>query len=425
MKLGLQDITNPIKLAIFRIVFGVFCLIESIYFFQTNLIQDYILGPKFRFQYSLFQFEPFSETTLTMILVVMVIASLGIITGFLYKLSTTLYFLTFSYIFLLEKTYYNNHLYLIALIALIMIFLPANNALSIRKEKVKSTKNWHIYLLQFQIILVYFFGGISKLNVDWLNYHEPVTSMLAANNISSDIAINFILYGGIIFDVFIGFLLIYKRTSFIAIIIALLFNITNHLMFNDINIFPFFMMASLILFLDFDRWYPKKNYNKEESNTKVEVLKPITKVALTIFVFIQLFMPLRHYFITDEVDWSGEGQRFAWRMKIQTRNIIKSEFAIFDLDKKIIYPVKNSHYIHKIQEQQMMHSPKMILDFAHFLSENAKNKHKLKNVMVKAKVVVDFNGHKNASIVSSDLDLSAITWNHLGGNEWIEPLIRN
>ena len=91
------------------------------------------------------------------------------------------------------------------------------------------------------------------------------------------------------------------------------------------------------------------------------------------------------------------------------------------MDKKTIYPVKVDAHIHEIQAFQMMHSPKMILDFAHYLKEYARE-NKMPNVMVKARVSVDFNQRKAVEVFSSDIDLTQENWNYFAHNEWINPL---
>lgn len=78
--------------------------------------------------------------------------ALCIAVGFLYRLSATLFSLGYTYIFLINQPLYQNHYYLICLVSLLVIFVPA----------------CAIWLLRAQIAIVYFFGGVAKLNLDWL-----------------------------------------------------------------------------------------------------------------------------------------------------------------------------------------------------------------------------------------------------------------
>ncbi len=49
--------------------------------------------------------------------------------GFLYRISAILFFLAFTYVFLLSESRYLNHFYLVVLISFIMIFVPAHRSL--------------------------------------------------------------------------------------------------------------------------------------------------------------------------------------------------------------------------------------------------------------------------------------------------------
>jgi len=414
---------NPLSLAVFRIAFGVFALLEILYFYKTHLIEDYIVQPKVLFNYRFLPVTPFSEGVLDVILGITLISTIFIILGKYYKIAIISFFIGFTYFFLLDKSYYNNHLYLFSLIAFLMIFIPTDNALSLSENKKrKPTLGWHLRILQFQFIVVYFFGGLAKLNEDWLIFYEPVTTLLKLKGNYSEGLAMFLAYTGLLFDLFIGFFLVIKRTRMYAVILVLLFNITNHFLFDDINIFPFFMMASVVLFFELNELSIFSKYNKLTMDTeRVFMPSKLVVFGLITYVLIQILMPLRHFVIPGNVDWTGEGQRFAWRMKIQTRAIKECEFAIFDLDKKTIYPVEINKHIHDIQKNEMIYQPKMILDFAHYLKEYAHD-NQMQNVMVKAKITVKFNQRESVDIISPEIDLTKVKWNSFAHNEWINPL---
>ena len=109
---------NPITLAVFRIAFGFFAFLEIIYFHHTHLIEDYIIQPKFLFNYSFLPVTPFSENVLNIILGITFLSTLFIMVGKYYRTAIITFFLGFTYFFLLDKAYYNNHLYLFSLDAL-------------------------------------------------------------------------------------------------------------------------------------------------------------------------------------------------------------------------------------------------------------------------------------------------------------------
>lgn len=108
-----------------------------------------------------------------------------IATGFLYRVSVVLFFLAFTYSFLLDQALYLNHLYLVCLFSFLLIFMPANRALSIDswlRPRIRSqtTPAWTMWLLRLQIGVVYFYGGVAKISPDWLRC-EPMRSWMARN----------------------------------------------------------------------------------------------------------------------------------------------------------------------------------------------------------------------------------------------------
>ena len=121
-------------------------------------------------------------------------------------------------------------------------------------------------------------------------------------------------------------------------------------------------------------------------------------------------------------DWTGEGQRFAWRMKIQHRNIIESKFALFDTDKKIIHDVDLNKHLYPDEITQMCNSPQMILQFADYIKENLAPKANVTNCWVKSKIKVEFNGLPETYIFDPDIDLLTERDKHNNINDWITPL---
>jgi vitamin K-dependent gamma-carboxylase len=355
--------------------------------------------------------------------------------GLFTRVASGVFFLGFSYLFLLDKGYYNNHLYLFCLIAFLMLFVRSDETLSIRAKlrKIKTVKPiaaWQIHLLQFQVIMVYFFGGIAKLNSDWMVNQEPARTILAAKSITSEFAIYFVTYAGTIFDLAIGFLLLTKKTLKIGIAGVLIFNITNAILFDDINIFPFFMLMATVLFLHPDtvaKWVAKLR-KQSELSTPANVQTRSSKLviaSISVFVLIQLWLPLRHLVIPGNVEWTGEGQRFAWRMKIQTRTTAEMAYRVWNMDGKQIHDFdmkSRFNYLNADQINQMQYYPEMMLDYAHFLGDEIKKLDRCKNVAVRVFAKITINGSDPKVLTPMETDLYPLEWNTSGHNEWINPV---
>ncbi len=424
-------------LGVFRILFGLIMFWEVLYFYRVDLIENFIFLPSTLFNYDFLPLSPMSATAMQFILAGMLLSTVLITIGYYFRLASLYLFLALSYIHLLDKGLYNNHIYLICLISLMFSISNADAALSLKKSRLNpQIPYWQYIIFQIHIAMVYFFGGIAKINPYWLNMH-PVKEILAirAKNsgiafISSPIAENFIMYGGLIFDLSIPFLLWYKRTRIPAIVLALFFNLFNAWIFRDINIFPFFMMGALILFLDQNKLESYlKRFNVAISTPKFQTVKlkrPLL-IILSIYFTVHFLLPFRHFLYPGYVDWTGEGQHFAWRMKIQHREIKEMKFALFDLDKKEIHEIDPKNFINLSQYQQMSLHPGMAVQFAEYLRQIALKKLQIRNCLVKAKIKVTFNGSKPVYIFDPDLDLLQISNNGYSINEFINsaPQARN
>ncbi|GAA4440111.1 HTTM domain-containing protein [Bremerella cremea] len=116
---------------------------------------------------------------------VMCVAATGITLGCCFRLSSLLFFLGYTHLFLIEKALSQNHCYLICLLSGILFFLPANRACSVDAyfRWVKPSTQapaWTLWLLRLQLGIPYFYGGLAKLNYDWLN-SQPLKLWLATD----------------------------------------------------------------------------------------------------------------------------------------------------------------------------------------------------------------------------------------------------
>lgn len=133
--------------------------------------------------------------------------------GFWYRLSATLFFLGFTYVFLLEQARYLNHFYLISLISFLMIFVPAHRAFSIDAlsgARSATAPAWALWLLRAQIGIPYFYGGLAKLNGDWLR-GEPMRVWMASGTdfpligpwFTDERVVFLFAYGGLLIDLLV------------------------------------------------------------------------------------------------------------------------------------------------------------------------------------------------------------------------------
>ena len=160
------------SLVYFRVLFGALMLVITWRYIDHDWIRDYFIEPDYNFTYLGFDWvKPWPDTWLYIHFYGLALLSIFVILGILYRLSALLPAVGFTYIFLLEQARYLNHYYLICLVSLVMIFLPAHRTLSVDARlrpalRRETAPAWCIWLLRLQIGLVYFYGGVAKINWD-------------------------------------------------------------------------------------------------------------------------------------------------------------------------------------------------------------------------------------------------------------------
>ena len=108
----LKRSTDSSKLAVFRICFGLMMLFSMVRFWSKDWIHTVYVLPKFHFKYYGFDWVQSLGLYTYVLFVICILCSILITIGMWYRLSIILFFLTFSYIELIEKTTYLNHYYL-------------------------------------------------------------------------------------------------------------------------------------------------------------------------------------------------------------------------------------------------------------------------------------------------------------------------
>ena len=169
--------------------------------------------------------------------------------GAAYRLTAPLFFLSFCYVFLLDQAYYQNHLYLVCLFAFLLALAPAHRAFSIdawRRPAIRAATApaWSLWMLRAQLCVVYFMGGIAKINGDWLRGEPMRVWLLERLDVSGDRpyfdtawAPYVFSIGGLAVDLGLPLLLLFRRTRRLDFAVAVVFHVMNSRLFS-IGIFP-------------------------------------------------------------------------------------------------------------------------------------------------------------------------------------------
>jgi hypothetical protein len=410
-------------------------------YFSKDWIARYYIDPDFHFTYYGFSWvKPWPGDGMYVHFAVLGLAAAGVMAGLFYRTSALVFFLGFTYVFLLDQARYLNHFYLISLIAFLLVFLPVHRALSLdarRRPELRSgtAPAWALWLVQAQVGIPYFYGGLAKLNGDWLRA-EPIRSWLASRPdfpvigrfFTDEWMVQAFAYGGLLLDLLIVPFLLWRRTRPYAFAVGLLFHATNALLFR-IGIFPWMMMAATTVFFDPD-WprrvglLPARRPRAgRDPGRRAATARPahqgLTLAAASLWVALQLLVPLRHLLYPGNVSWTEEGHRFAWHMKLRDKEA-RARFVVTDPADGTSRTVRTGDYITRLQASKMAGQPDMILQFAHHLAEEARREGR-SGVQVRARVMASLNGRAPQLLVDPEVDLAAQPRN-LRRASWIVPL---
>ncbi|RWS09282.1 long-chain-fatty-acid--CoA ligase 6-like isoform X5 [Dinothrombium tinctorium] len=125
-EIKLHEEVMPHSLAFVRIVFGFLMIIDTIN--ERGLcVADHRWGDALTCRFPLFNFIKLLPLEwMCFLYFLMLMGALGMMIGMNFKCSCIMYLLPYVYMLLLEKSYWNNHSYLFALLAMIFTFSEAN-----------------------------------------------------------------------------------------------------------------------------------------------------------------------------------------------------------------------------------------------------------------------------------------------------------
>jgi hypothetical protein len=429
-------------LAVLRIAFGSIMLVSTLRFIFKGWVYAFYIKPPFHFTFYGFDWVKVPPGIGVYVLFgILVLAAAMVTIGLFYRAAIIAFFLCFTYVELLDKTTYLNHYYFISVMAFLMIWVPAHRYFSVdvwRRPKLAVTRipAWAINIFKLQLVLVYFFAGLSKLNYDWLIAAMPLKIWLPAN---ADMPIigrlltqawtaYLFSWFGAIFDLFIGFLLLNNRYRRWGYALVIIFHLSTGLLFK-IGMFPYIMICVTIIFFSekthiriitflklllpkAKTYIPNKDYHIPAFKAR------LIGLILTLHFIIQLIMPFRFLMYSGKLYWTEEGYRFSWRVMLMEKGGTIF-FHVKDPATGRRSEIINSQYLSTFQENQMATQPDMILQYAHFLAAEYEKKG-IQNPIITADSYVTLNGSGSRLYIDSTVNL-ATEQETFGHKKWIRP----
>lgn len=411
--------TRPVSgasAAVFRIGFGLVGFILIVRFFVHGWIDTLLLEPAFHFKYPGFGWvEPLPGPAMYGVFGLIGLAAVAVGLGYRHRLAATVFALGIAYVELIDRTNYLNHYYWLIITGLLLAFLPVSQVWSVdaklgRVENRGFVPTWVVWLLRFQVGMVYFFAGLAKLNADWLFRAEPLATWLPARSemwlIGPVVALPIVAFAlswlAAFFDLTVGAWLLNRRTRVAAFATLVAFHFSTWVLFPSIGVFPLVMSLGALVFFDPD-WPERMGSRRRVADFVFPSAGRVLKTAVAAYVLVMLLIPLRHYAIPGDVRWTAEGYHGSWHVML-TEKTGRVEFLVTDASGRS-WRVPPPEYLTDHQVAVMSTDPSLIQQTARLISDEL-------DVVVTADSRVSFNGRPSVpftdpSVVIGESDLAA------------------
>ena len=369
------------------------------------------------------------------------VAGIAIALGWRTRLAFAVLLVSFGWIELIDVTTYLNHYWFVTLVAVLGLVVPFGTAWSLdarraaRRGRPPGTvaAGW-VWLLRFQVGLVYASAGLAKLHGDWLLRALPLRFWLPARR---DLAVigpllepaataHVAAIAGAAFDCLVVPALLWRRTRPFAWAAVVAFHVITWALF-PIGVFPWLMIAMATVFFepawprDLLRWARARLGQRASPSpaTPAAPDTPAAPVALAVprrratatalvagcWVLVMLALPLRHLAYPGDHRWTGEGYRFGWNVLLVER-VASVTFLVHDPASGRTWTADPSVLYTEAQLRAMRSEPDLIHQAAIAIADDEAGRGH-PGVEVRVDAWMSFNGRPAARWIDPEVDLAA------------------
>jgi vitamin K-dependent gamma-carboxylase len=410
-------------LAAFRVLYGLTMCASMLRFIAYGWIDGFFVRPRFHFTYWVFSWvEPVPGPLMHALFWLLALAALCIALGLYFRAATWVFVLGFSYLQLIDVTTYLNHYYLASLLGGLLALSPAQRLASLDVWRRPSTRceqvpRLWLWLLRFQVGVVYTYAGLAKANHDWLIDAQPLRVWLAARTDLPLIGRLFTLdwaplafsWAGFLFDSTVVWFLLWRRSRPFAYAAVVVFHVLTRVLF-PIGMFPVIMTLSALVF--FSPSWPRRllRWHAQAPGAapvrEQRAASGVMLAALLVYCLVQVVWPLRCFAYGGDVRWHEQGMRFSWRVMVREKNGSVT-FHVRQRRTGRVWQVSPHRYLTRLQEREMASQPDLILQFAHFLRDDFERRG-LGPVAVTVDAQASLNGRRMQRLIDPAADLAAL-----------------
>ncbi len=398
-------------MAFFRVAMGLLGAFSAARFLAKGWVESLYLAPAHHLTYPWIPWvRPLPAALMYLVVVAMVPLGLAVATGRRTRLAAAGFAVVFTYCELIDAALYLNHYWFVTLTFVLLAVLPTTG-----RSTVPALVVW---VLRFQVGIVYVMAGLAKLNHDWLVLGEPMTTWLASRTgtpiigpLFDEPSVGLVAsWLGAIFDLTIVGWLLWRRTRPFAYVALVVFHVLTWRLF-AIGVFPWVMIAATTIFFApdwarrvsiFDRWVT----GGRERPLNTHRMPPVALTAAAAWVVLQVVIPLRHVAYPGDVRWTEEGYYGSFRVML-TEKAGLLRFTVTDPATAETWTVDPTSVLTDWQARQAAVRPELAVATAHLIADDfAGLGHD--DVIVQADSWVSFNGRQRQRMIDPQVDLASL-----------------
>ncbi|KAH3863235.1 hypothetical protein DPMN_026215 [Dreissena polymorpha] len=463
---------DPAGLGFTRIIFGLLMLVDL---WQERGLHEALdeYGDTSLCRFPLFNIWPVLPLQwIYIVYFIMFLGEVGIVLGLFYRVSCLMFVVPYWYLFLLDKTSWNNHSYLYGLCGILLLVTDTNHVWSVdglldSKKRNAHIPLWNYAIFRFQIFVLYFIAGLKKLDPDWILGYSMhyitghwVFSPFRLFLTDGQMSVFIIHLGGLFIDLFIGFLLFFDQTRKYAIFVGSSFHGMNSQLFS-IGMFPFVCLSTLPLFCDpgwprlvIDRlpaWmttlfkqesscttnphclYHKEHIKPDEKqpggqlvtscdpppHTKAHGYHKAAAMFCVAYVSTQCFLPYSHFITQGYNHWAQGLYGYSWDMMVHSWKL--QHIKITYIDKLTREEGYLNPKVWTLGARWSSHAD-MIKQYAACVEERLAG-YNVTDIELHMDVWRALNGRFQQRAVDPRVDLIVAPWNPFQLTPWLFPLL--
>ncbi|XP_076032173.1 vitamin K-dependent gamma-carboxylase-like [Oratosquilla oratoria] len=409
--------------------------------------------------------KPMSLPWMVLLYAVLFTTAVCMCLGYRWRLTCGVFVVVYWYLFLLDKSYWNNHSYLYGLIASLLLVADSHTCYSLDGLRDSEATRpgvfpvserriplWQYTLVRTQIFLLYFFAGVKKLDVDWLSGYSmrtlarhwvfhPFKYFLSEENIDLWV----IHAGGCLFDLSIGFLLLFDSTRKMALVLSSAFHLMNSQIF-AIGMFPWVCLATLPIFcsMSWPRplirktktiiWRERSVTREDEDNKPLHpsnrnisdlgverqptIKQYLTTFLVILYISVQVVLPFSHSITKGYTTWTDGPYGYSWDMMVHSWETLHVKITAVDNKSGEEFYVDPNAWV--LQQRWTSHADQAI-QYAKCLSSNLEE-YGLHKPTIFIDVWKSLNRRIHQRIFRPDVDLARAPWSPWQQVNWVLPL---